>query len=57
MGADEMADFLGLPLLASMRPVPSLPRELEFGLAVGADRRRPLARAAREVLLALREAA
>ena len=57
MGADEMAEFLGLPLLARMRPVASLPRELEFGLALGLDRRRPLARAAREVLIALREAA
>jgi secretion/DNA translocation related CpaE-like protein len=57
MGADEVAQFLDLPLLARMRPVSSLPRELEIGLAVGADRRRPLARAAREVLLALREAA
>ncbi len=57
MGAREMAEFLDLPLLASMRPVPSLSRELEFGLAAGADRRRPLARAAREVLSALREAA
>ena len=54
MGAGELADFLGLPLLARMRPVRSLPRELEYGLTPGADRRRPLARAAREVLLALR---
>ena len=57
MGAAEMAEFLGLPLLARMRPVSSLARELEFGLAAGADQRRPLARAAREVLLALQEAA
>jgi secretion/DNA translocation related CpaE-like protein len=56
MGAVEMADFLGLPLLARMRPVSSLPRELEYGLAPGAGRRRPLDRAARAVLLALREA-
>ena len=56
MGAVEMAEFVGLPLLARMRPVASLPRELEYGLALGADRRHPLARAARNVLFALREA-
>ena len=56
MGAVEMAEFLGLPLLARMRPVSSLPRELEYGLATGGGRRRPLDRAARDVLLALREA-
>lgn len=56
MGAGEIAAFLGLPLLARMRPVGSLPRELEYGLSLGADRRRPLARAAHDVLVALWEA-
>jgi secretion/DNA translocation related CpaE-like protein len=50
LGAAEMADVLQLPLLARMRADPSLPRDLEVGLAFGADRRRPLATAARRVL-------
>jgi secretion/DNA translocation related CpaE-like protein len=54
LGATELADVLGLPLLARMRADPSLPRDLEVGLAPGADRRRPLAKAARAVLSSLR---
>jgi len=54
LGAAELADVLDLPLLARMRADPSLPRDLEVGLALGADRRRPLAQAARAVLSSLR---
>jgi hypothetical protein len=54
MGASEVADFLGLPLLARMRPVRSLANELESGLAPNARRHRQLTGAAREVLRALR---
>ena len=50
LGATELAAVLRLPLLARMRADPSLPHDLEVGLAFGADRRRPLARAARQVL-------
>jgi len=57
LGAEELADVLGLPLLARMRADPSLARDLEVGLALGADRRRPLAKAARAVLTSLRAAA
>lgn len=53
LGASELATVVHLPLLARMRADPSLPRDLEFGLALTADRRRPLARAAREVLRAV----
>lgn len=53
LGAGELADVLGLPLLARMRPDPSLPADLEQGLARSVHRRRPLFRAAGEVLSAL----
>lgn len=53
LGADELADVLGLPLLARMRADPSLSRDLEIGFALGADHRRPLAKAARQVLASL----
>jgi len=53
LGADELADVLGLPLLASMRPESGLARNLEFGLALGTGRRRPLLKAARAVLTAV----
>ena len=57
LGAEELAEVLGLPLLARMRADPSLARDLEVGLALGADRRRPLAKAAGAVLSSLRAAA
>jgi secretion/DNA translocation related CpaE-like protein len=57
LGAAELADVLQLPLLARMRADPSLPLDLEFGLGLATDRRRPLARAAREVLRSLRAGA
>jgi len=50
LGAAELADVLGLPLLARMRADSSLARDLEVGLALRGDRRRPLAKAARQVL-------
>ena len=50
LGAAELADVLGLPLLASMRPESGLARNLEFGLVLGTSRRRPLLKAARAVL-------
>jgi hypothetical protein len=40
-----------------MRADSSLARDLEVGLALGTDRRRPLAKAARAVLSSLRTAA
>ena len=43
LGAQELADVLRLPLLARMRADPALARDLEFGLALAAGRRRPLA--------------
>ena len=56
LGAAELAEVLGLPLLARMRADPSLARDLEVGLVLGPDRRRPLAKAARAVLASLRSA-
>jgi secretion/DNA translocation related CpaE-like protein len=53
LGAAELADVLGLPLLASMRPESGLARNLEFGLALGTGHRRPLLKAARAVLTAV----
>jgi secretion/DNA translocation related CpaE-like protein len=50
LSAAELADVLGMPLLASMRPEPGLARNLEFGLTLGTGRRRPLLKAARSVL-------
>jgi hypothetical protein len=40
-----------------MRADPSIARDLELGLALGADRRRPLAKAARAVLSCIQPAA
>ncbi|MEP6562439.1 MAG: septum site-determining protein Ssd [Nakamurella sp.] len=53
LGATELADVIGLPLLAAMRPESGLARNLEFGLAFGTGRRRPLLKAARAVLAAV----
>ena len=53
LGAAELADVLGFSLLASMRPESGLARNLEFGLALGSGRRRPLLKAARAVLTAV----
>jgi Flp pilus assembly CpaE family ATPase len=57
LGAAELADVLDLPLLARMRADPSLARDLEVGLVLGANPRRPLARAARAVLSSVQAAA
>lgn len=54
LGASELAELLQLPLLARMRADPAIAVDLEFGLGVAAQRRRPLAKAAREVLRAMR---
>lgn len=56
LGASELADLLQLPLLARMRADPTLARDLEFGLGLAAQRRRPLSKAAREVLRVVRSA-
>ncbi|HEY5881746.1 MAG TPA: septum site-determining protein Ssd [Nakamurella sp.] len=53
LGADEVAELLGLPLLAQMRAEPGLANELEFGLSLSTGRRRPLLKAARRVLTEL----
>ncbi len=53
LGAGEVADLLGLPLLAQMRAEPGLAHELEFGLSLSTGRRRPLLKAARRVLAEL----
>ncbi|SDO89364.1 helicase/secretion neighborhood CpaE-like protein [Nakamurella panacisegetis] len=53
IGAEDIGDVLGLPVLARMRPQPSLARDLEKGKPPGADSRGPLARAARSVLAQL----
>ena len=50
LGAREVAEALGLPLLARMRADPALPRDLDVGLSLVGSRRRPLASAARSVL-------
>ena len=49
IGPDEVAEALGLPLFAAMRPEHGLDRDLEAGVAP-ADRRGPLRRTARQVL-------
>lgn len=56
IGADDLADALGLPVLTHMRPQPFLARDLEGGRMPGSDRRGPLARAARIVLDRLADA-
>jgi secretion/DNA translocation related CpaE-like protein len=53
LGAAELADLLGLPLLAQMRAESGLAHELEFGLSLSTGRRRPLLKAARRVLTQL----
>jgi secretion/DNA translocation related CpaE-like protein len=53
IGADDIGQVLGLPVLARMRPQPSLARDLENGRAPGLDTRGPLVRAARTVLARL----
>ncbi len=50
LGGGEVAELLGLPLLAQMRAEPGLAHELEFGLSLSTGRRRPLLKAARRVL-------
>lgn len=53
VGADEIAQAIGVPLLVAMRPEPGLARSLERGSAPGRPRG-PLASAARAVLAELR---
>ncbi len=50
VGADDLARATGLEVLVRMRPQPFLGRQLDNGVVPGADRRGPLARAARSVL-------
>jgi secretion/DNA translocation related CpaE-like protein len=50
LGADDLAEALGVPLLASMRPQPGLAKDLEAGRPPGLDPRSPLGRAAAEVV-------
>jgi hypothetical protein len=52
LGAGDLAGALHLPLLATMRADPALPRDLEIGLALVAGSGRPLSRAAGRVLAA-----
>jgi hypothetical protein len=53
MGAREVSQVLGVPLLATMRGDSSVSRDLEDGLAGRKSLRRPLVRAAGAVLQAL----
>ena len=53
IGAKDVGDALGLPVLASMRPQPFLMRDLENGRPPGGDTHGPLARAATAVLARL----
>ena len=50
VGADDVARAIGLDVLVRMRPQPLLGRHLDNGTVPGADRRGPLAKAARKVL-------
>lgn len=50
LGAAEVAELLGVPLIAQMRAETGLAHELEFGLSLASGRRRPLLRAAGRVL-------
>ena len=50
IGAEDIGKVLGLPVLARMRPQPSLARDLERGRAPGTDTHGPLAKAATAVL-------
>lgn len=51
LGADDISDLLGLPVIARMRPQPGLARDLEAGRPPGTDPRGPLAKAAAAVLV------
>ena len=53
IGADDIGRVLGLPVIARMRPQPSLARDLEHGRAPGTDSHGPLAKAAAAVLARL----
>lgn len=55
LGADEVADVLGIPLIAAMRPQSRLSRDLDAGRPPGADPRSPLGRTAVRVLDAVQE--
>ncbi len=57
IGAEDIGQALGLPVLARMRPQPSLARDLENGRAPGADTHGPLVKAAALVLARLRRGA
>lgn len=50
LGGEDLAEVLGLPLLATMRPQPGLDRDIERGVPAGLPQRGPLARAAATVL-------
>jgi secretion/DNA translocation related CpaE-like protein len=50
LGAEDLGEALGLPVLASMRPQPRLVRDLEDGRPPGLDPRSPLGRAANVVV-------
>lgn len=50
LGAQDVADVLGLPLLTRIRAEPKVARDLEFGRPPGVDPRSSLARAAGRVL-------
>jgi secretion/DNA translocation related CpaE-like protein len=53
IGAEDIGEALGLPVLARMRPQPSLARDLENGRPPGSDTHGPLVRAANAVLARL----
>lgn len=55
IGAEDIADALGLRVLARMRPQPFLARDLENGRPPGTDTRGPLVRAATAALARLRQ--
>jgi secretion/DNA translocation related CpaE-like protein len=55
IGADDIGAVLRLPVLARMRPQPSLSRDLENGRAPGTDTHGPLVKAARTVLARLHQ--
>jgi Flp pilus assembly CpaE family ATPase len=53
IGAEDIGDALGLPVVARMRPQPSLARDLENARPPGSDTHGPLVRAANAVLARL----
>lgn len=57
IGAEDIGQATGLPVLAGMRPQPSLAKDLENGRPPGSDTHGPLAKAAAEVLARLRRGA